>query len=138
MQLPPGDIVLMKLDAFQGKHKVKDQWSETEYTVVRQVAEDKSGNVKTVHCNWLFLVATLRGDITPLGGNESTSDEGAAQSALAELTSLEWESEASEDPMPHQLRSARVGRWHSMTTTYGGPMTNFAGVRSWRWNRESE
>ena len=34
------DIVLMKLDVFQGKHKVKDQWSETEYVVVCQVTED--------------------------------------------------------------------------------------------------
>ena len=34
MQLMPGDIVLMKLDAFQGKRKVKDQWSEAEYVLV--------------------------------------------------------------------------------------------------------
>ena len=104
MQLLPGDIILMKLDAFQGKHKVKDQWSETEYTVVCQVAEDipaygvqdEGRNVKTVHHNWLFLVATPWGDITPLGGNESISDEGATQSTLAELTSLEWDSGALE------------------------------------------
>ena len=40
VQLIPGDIVLMKLDVFQGKHKVKDWWSETEYEVVHQVTED--------------------------------------------------------------------------------------------------
>ena len=28
-QLVPGDFVLMKNDAFQGKRKVKDRWSET-------------------------------------------------------------------------------------------------------------
>ena len=33
VQLMPGDIILMKLDAFQGKRKVKDQWSEAEYMV---------------------------------------------------------------------------------------------------------
>ena len=38
-QLVPGDLVLMKNDAFQGKWKVKDRWSETEYVVVRQVAD---------------------------------------------------------------------------------------------------
>ena len=56
-QLVPGDVVLMKNDAYQGKRKVKDQWSETEYVVVRQVADgvpayevkDEVGNVKTVH-----------------------------------------------------------------------------------------
>ena len=39
MQLMPGDLVLMKLDAFQGKRKVKDRWSEAEYVVVCQVAD---------------------------------------------------------------------------------------------------
>ena len=53
-QLVPGDMVLMKSDAYQGKQKVKDRWSETEYVVVRQVADgilayevkDEVGNVK--------------------------------------------------------------------------------------------
>ena len=68
-QLVPGDVVLMKNDAYQGKQKVKDWWSETEYVVVCQVADgipmyevkDEAGNVKTVHCNRLFLVATQWG-----------------------------------------------------------------------------
>ena len=33
MQLMPGDIVLVKLDAFQGKSKAKDRWSKVEYVV---------------------------------------------------------------------------------------------------------
>ena len=56
-QLVPGNVVLTKNDAYQGKQKVKDQWSETEYVVVRQVADgvpayevkDEAGNVKTIH-----------------------------------------------------------------------------------------
>ena len=75
MQLVPDDVVLMKSDAYQGKQKVKDWWSETEYVVVPQVADgvptyevkDEAGCVKTVHCNRLFLVATPTGDVTPLG-----------------------------------------------------------------------
>ena len=59
MQLVPGDVVLMKNDAYQGKQIVKDQWSETRYVVVCQVTDgvptyevkDKAGNVKTVHRN---------------------------------------------------------------------------------------
>ena len=74
-QLVPGDVVLMKNDAFQGKRKVKDWWSKTEYVVVRQVTDripayevkDEAGSVKTVHRNQLFLVATLKEAITPLG-----------------------------------------------------------------------
>ena len=49
----------MKNDAFQGKRKVKDRWSETEYVVVHQVADgvpayevkDEAGSMKTVHRN---------------------------------------------------------------------------------------
>ena len=59
MQLVLVDVVLMKNDAYQGKQKVKDWWSETEYLVVCQVADgipmyevkDEAGNIKTVHCN---------------------------------------------------------------------------------------
>ena len=40
MQLMQGNVVL-KLDAFQGKRKVKDWWSKAEYVVVCQVT-DKS------------------------------------------------------------------------------------------------
>ena len=65
--------------------------------------QDDDGNIKTAHHNWLFLVATPRGDVTPLGGSESTSDEGATWSALAELTLLELESEASEGTLDKTL-----------------------------------
>ena len=37
-----------------------------------------AGMLKIVHHNRLFLVATPRGDATPLGGSESASEEGAA------------------------------------------------------------
>ena len=59
MQLVPGSVVLMKSNVYQGKQKVKDRWSETEYVVVRQVTDgvpvyevkDEAGSIKTVHCN---------------------------------------------------------------------------------------
>ena len=40
VQLMRSDVVLMKLDVFQGKRKVKDRWSEAEYVVVCQVTDD--------------------------------------------------------------------------------------------------
>ena len=69
VQLMPGDVVLMKLDVFQGKRKVNDRWSEIEYVVVHQVTDDVptyevrdySGNVKVAHHNRLFLVALANG-----------------------------------------------------------------------------
>ena len=99
MQLMPGDVVLMKLDAFQGKRKVKDRWSEVEYVVTHQVTNDvptckvrdDGGNVKVTHHNRLFLVVPARDVAMPLGGggSESVSYVGATWSTLAELTPLE-------------------------------------------------
>ena len=91
-----GDVILMKLDAFQGKRKVKDRWSEVQCVVTHQVTNDMpayevkdvSGNVKVTHHNWLFLVAPVGDATTPLGGSESISYVGATQSALVELTPL--------------------------------------------------
>ena len=115
----PGDIVLMKLDPFQGKRKVKDRWSEGEYVVIHQVANDvlayevrdDGGNVKVTHCNRLFLVGPTKEDATPLEGSESVSDEGATQSTSAEFTPLEWNSE-----MPESDDQALT--WH--LTSLGG------------------
>ena len=87
-----GDIILMKLDAFQGNRKAKDRWSEVEYVVTHQVindmpvykVRDDGGNVKVIHRNRLFLVAPTRDVTMPLGESESVSYVGASQSALAE------------------------------------------------------
>ena len=103
-QLVPGDMVLMKNDAYQGKRKVKDRWSETEYVVVRQVADgvpayevkDEAGNVKTVHHNPLFLVATPMEALMPLVAGVSISEENVAQSTLAEHTLFRVESDLPE------------------------------------------
>ena len=62
----PGDTVLKKADAFQGKRKVKDRWSKVEYEVICQVMngvpsyeiKDASGNLQVAHHNRLFLLAT--------------------------------------------------------------------------------
>ena len=103
-QLVPGDVVLMKNNVYQGKQEVKDPWSETEYVVVRQVADgvpayevkDEAGNVKTIHHNQLFLVATPKEAITPLGVGVSISEENVVQSTRVEQTLLEVESDSPE------------------------------------------
>ena len=107
MQLVPGDVVLMKNDVYQGKWKVKDWWSETEYVVVCQVTDvspayevkDEAGNVKTIHGNQLFLVATPMEAVTPLGAGASISEENIARSTLAEYTSFGVESNLPEGSM---------------------------------------
>ena len=67
--------------------------------IVRQVADgvpayevkDEAGNIKTVHRNWPFLVATSKEAIMPLGAGTSISEENI-QSTHVEHTSLEVES----------------------------------------------
>ena len=111
VQLMLGDIVLMKLDMFQGKRKVKDRWSEVEYVVTRQVTndmptyevKDDGGNVKVTHHNRLFLVAPMGNATIPLGGSESVSYMGTAWSVLAELTPLECGGETSESEVEGAL-----------------------------------
>ena len=95
-QLVPGDVVLMKNDAYQGKWKVKDRWSETEYVVVCQVTDgipayevkDEAGNVKTIHRNRLFLVAIPMEAVTPLGAGVSISEEMSLDPPLQNLPHL--------------------------------------------------
>ena len=40
MNLKPGDLVLVKADAFKGKRKIKDRWEEDTCEVVCQITTD--------------------------------------------------------------------------------------------------
>ena len=50
VNLKPGDLVLVKADAFKGKRKIKDRWEKETWEVVHQVATDvPSYKVKNQH-----------------------------------------------------------------------------------------
>ena len=97
----------MKNNTFQGKQKVKDRWTETEYVVVHQVTDgvpayevkDEVGSIKTIHHNQLFLVAAPKEAITPLGAGTSISEEDVVRSIQVEHTFLEVESDSPEGSM---------------------------------------
>ena len=40
VNLKPGDLVLVKADAFKGKRKMKDRWEEDTWEVVHQIMTD--------------------------------------------------------------------------------------------------
>ena len=40
VNLKPGDLVLVKADAFKGKRKIKDRWEEDFWEVVCQITTD--------------------------------------------------------------------------------------------------
>ena len=103
--------MLKKADAFQGKRKVKDRWSEVEYEVIRQVAngvpsyeiKDPSGNLQVAHRNRLFLLAIPRGEVMPLNKNENADVDVSTRSALAELPLLEFEKDLPKDQLERCL-----------------------------------
>ena len=92
MQLVPGDVVLMKNDTYQGKQKV---FQVTDGVPAYEV-KDEAGNIKTIHHNWLFLVATMMEAIRPLGAGASISEENIVQSTRVEHTSLGVENDSPE------------------------------------------
>ena len=105
VQLVPGDAVLLKQDAFQGKMKMKDRWGDEEYEVVHQVTpdmpayevHDQSGNARVVHRNRLFLVASILEPVTPLSLDAELLEVTSEPSTLAELTPLECESDSPDE-----------------------------------------
>ena len=58
--------------------------------------KDEAGNIKTVHHNWLFLVAVPMEAVMPLGAGASISEENIIQSTLVEHTSFRVESDSPE------------------------------------------
>ena len=87
--------------------------------VVRQVADgipayevkDEAGSMKIVHHNRLFLVATLKEAVMPLGVGTSISKEDVVRSTQAEHTFLQVESnlpEGSVDGADTQSPTSRV------------------------------
>ena len=40
VNLKPGDLVLVKVDAFKGKRKIKDRWQEETWEMVHQIVTD--------------------------------------------------------------------------------------------------
>ena len=66
MNLKPGNLVLVKADAFKGKRKIKDRWEEDTWEVVCQIMTDvpsyvvmnQNGKSWVLHWNWLLLVAS--------------------------------------------------------------------------------
>ena len=66
MNLKPGDLALVKADAFKGKRKIKDRWEEDTCEVVHQMATDvpsyevmdQHGKSSILHQNQLLLVTS--------------------------------------------------------------------------------
>ena len=66
VNLKPGDLVLVKADAWKGKRKIKDRWDEETWEVSQQIVTDvpsyevmnQHGQSRVLHQNWLLLVVS--------------------------------------------------------------------------------
>ena len=66
VNLKPGNLVLVKADAWKGKRKIKDRWEEETWEVVHQIMADvpsyevmnQHGWSWVLHQNWLLLIAS--------------------------------------------------------------------------------
>ena len=69
VDLKPGDLILVKADAFQGKRKIKDRWEDKAHEMVHQImtdipsykVTDQCGQSCVLHHNWLLLVTSETG-----------------------------------------------------------------------------
>ena len=69
VDLKPGNLVLVKAEAFQGKRKIKDRWEDKPREVVHQVMTDIPSYEVTdqhrqpciLHFNWFLLIASETG-----------------------------------------------------------------------------
>ena len=52
VNLKPGDLVLVKADAWKGKRKINDRWEEETWEVVHQIAADIPSYKVTNQCGW--------------------------------------------------------------------------------------
>ena len=66
VNLKHGDPVLVKVDAWKGKRKIKEMWEEETWEVVCQIMADIPSSKVTNHCgrsqvlhqNWLLLITS--------------------------------------------------------------------------------
>ena len=69
MELRPGNLVLVKADAFKGKRKIKDRWEDEACEVVHQIATnipsykvmDQCGQSHILHQIQLLLITPETG-----------------------------------------------------------------------------
>ena len=81
VNLEPGDLVLVKADAWKGKRKIKDRWDEETWEVLWQIVADvpsykvtnQHGWSRVLHQNQLLLIASEVG-IPLCMGNPHTQD----------------------------------------------------------------
>ena len=124
MNLKPGDLVLVKVDAWKGKRKIKDRWDEETWEVSWQITADvpsykvmnQHRRSWVLHQNWLLLVASEVG--VPLCmGNCHTWDRCTSPTPCKTTSSG-----GDEERMPQEKDGKAVTQWPTSKASLGGKM----------------
>ena len=94
VNLKPGDLVLVKADAWKGKRKIKDRWEEETWQVVHQITADVTSykvmnqhrQPQVLHWNQLLLIMSEVG-IPLCKGSHHTQDR-CTSPTLFKITSI--------------------------------------------------
>ena len=121
MNLKPGNLVLVKADAWKGKRKIKDRWDEETLEVSWQIAADvpsykvtnQHGWSWVLHQNWLLLVASEAG-IPLCMGNRHTQDRCTSPTPCKTTSSG-----GDEERTPQERYGKVVTRWPTSKASLG-------------------
>ena len=124
VNLNPGDMVLMKADAWKGKRKIKDRWDEETWEVSWQIAADVPSYKMTnqhgwswvLHQNQLLLIAS-EVDIPLCMGNHHTQDRCTSPTPCKTTSSG-----GDEKRTPQENNGKVVTQWSTSKASLGGKM----------------
>ena len=116
----PGDLVLVKVDAWKGKRKIKDRWDEETWKVIWQIMADvpsyevmnQHGQSRVLHWNWLLLFASEVG-IPLCMGKRHTWDR------CTSPTPHKTTSSGGEEMMPQEQNGKLVIQWPTRNASQG-------------------
>ena len=121
VNLKPGDLVLVKVDAWKGKRKIKDRWEEETWEVVQQIVADvpsyevmiQHGRSQVLHQNQLLLIVSEVA-IPLCMGNCHTQDR-CTNPTLCKTTSIGGDDKR----MPQEKDGKAVTLWPTSKASLG-------------------
>ena len=136
-KLEPGDLVLVKIFGFRGKHKIQDRWENHIYEVLESChssplvfrirREDGTGNVRILHRNLLlpFRTRIMDEEVPPPHvDNEDDSQAGILMDSAEE--NQEESSDSEQDPDDISEEGVSTRPW----TRSQGPPPALVGTQS--------
>ena len=121
VNLKPGNLVLVKVDAFKGKRKIRDRWEVETWEVMHQIATDipsyevtnQHGKSWVLHQNQLLLVASEVG--VPLFMGSCHAWDRCTSPTPCKTTSVRGERKR----MPQENNGKVVAQWPTSKASLG-------------------